>query len=1251
MFRFGFKLMLYVILVSIICIFVVSCDNNVQEEISSGVSSDVEESETETQTETEAETDLPIVEGISMTYSFSGEDFDETLYEGVSGDTIVLPSSDYFEFGTVFKGWNDGSEIYLPGAEYILPDKNVIFTAVREEGGSKLILESCEDNTGWWGVIDGKNSISKDKNNFVEGDTSLSTYSTFFDAMNKDCSVMCVKWGEDFDISAFEDGYIHISVYLNDPYNVCWNIPGLVVFELNSYNDETMQNNTVLWCDYKDAEFKEGWNDFWYPVSDALKNASSLNNHSTDLTGIDSMRFFAYTYREATFNIDNIYLWNDSISANITYDSAVDGIDSITSIAKSGEEIALPEQMFYPMHREFVGWSDGEKTYAPGESFYVPFDGELTLTAIWNEDEKYTVDFDLDGGKGNTPEPITDFAKEYFYITDSIYEKEEYVFGGWTDGDKIYPSGTIYTFGNKNVTLKAVWNDLEREDDLIESFKLNSGGVENTLIINNASGRAEAVTKYVSWLPSETFGYVADFSCPGSFLNIPNSKIDLNDDFAVSMYFKAPKKDISADRTLISISDSVIEMGYSDRITLIEIERPTDLNIGSPDNRPRKSDDNPAEGKGACIFEADIAGSVGTVAISKNLDKTDLANYSENGVLHLWVYIEDTVGLINSQVEITSSGRGDMQENSWDIQSNLQAGWNELVLDIANSSVVDGGADFSKIDFFRIYFNFDAKETVSYKVGLDTIEIMNKPSANASDMKVSLNDQGKISLSGLIVDNSITGKTNVNDGKWHDILISREDDNLSILVDGNLDIKSSVSNNRQMSQSIFVGADVDGINSFMGSVSNLKIYSDNKEYGDISKTIFLSSDNTVDQTSMYFKKSIESPLRKSTQSWGNGQAEVFAGFENYRGLSDEDLQNIKRIGFDTVKMGINPENLINDDGSLNITNMQYIEHDLNSIIENGMNAIFCPHPQTEFKVKYLGNLDNFELLLKWYGELAEYIEKRWSSDELALQLMTEPNSNNSSVSWTYMTDREIQAVRNQNTNLTIIACSDKSGNIEHLKQMIPVTDDNVVYTFTTYEPYIVGWSNSYTGQLGSISVYSYLKDLPYPLVEGVDYTDAIEEAISMEPEELKAEARKLLWDYVNGKTGVAVYVDYGHPFNYEWHLARAKSLHDWSEANGGGIHLFVSEFGVWDRYRGEGYGAPKGTGLENSTRLALIEDFVKSFEEYGIAWNYWGYCGAFTIFDPHANTYRLPNYGISSKEFEKYVDRDLLEIFGLNADF
>ncbi len=86
-------------------------------------------------------------------------------------------------------------------------------------------------------------------------------------------------------------------------------------------------------------------------------------------------------------------------------------------------------------------------------------------------------------------------------------------------------------------------------------------------------------------------------------------------------------------------------------------------------------------------------------------EAVDVSDYADKG-LHMWLYITDTAAAGNLVVELGSGAASDVQEYQWEIQKDtLKSGaWNEIYLSFASAGrTADGGADLSRINWFRIY--------------------------------------------------------------------------------------------------------------------------------------------------------------------------------------------------------------------------------------------------------------------------------------------------------------------------------------------------------------------------------------------------------------------------------------------------------------------------------------------------------------------------------------------------------------------
>ena len=470
------------------------------------------------------------------------------------------------------------------------------------------------------------------------------------------------------------------------------------------------------------------------------------------------------------------------------------------------------------------------------------------------------------------------------------------------------------------------------------------------------------------------------------------------------------------------------------------------------------------------------------------------------------------------------------------------------------------------------------------------------------------------------------------DGRWHHIAVSVGDGSLIYYIDGNetkrVGISGSIPNGEY---SLYVGSDPDGSCGFDGSVAQVRIFEGAVAPDKTTESVLDSIDNEPAPPRMDLKRGIVIDRRQyygPVPDPSEGQT-----------VTEDDIINCRNMGFDHVKILLTPNHLIADDGSLKRENMEYITQVINYVRDNDFRCILCIHPEGDFKMIYLKNLDNFETLLKWYGELASYIGEHWDADTVAIQLMTEPGNNNMTVSWSWMSDRMWGAVRNVLPDHTILTSSDRYGNIEQLKYMSPATDSNLIYTFTTYEPYTIGWYY-YGTTYGVKDAWSYVHDIPYPVKEGEDYTDEIEYAISDVPESLREGIRKELWAYVRGEYDgrrTDMINNYDCLYNARWHMLRAESLDAWRQKYGGNIHIMCVEFGCMDAKTPQVLwdSAAPCYGISDEKRIEFVRDVVASFDAYDIGFSYWSYNEAHTIFDTGAHSYGAsPNPKVARNMFD-----------------
>ncbi len=588
----------------------------------------------------------------------------------------------------------------------------------------------------------------------------------------------------------------------------------------------------------------------------------------------------------------------------------------------------------------------------------------------------------------------------------------------------------------------------------------------------------------------------------------------------------------------------------------------------------------------------------------------------------------------------------------------------------ANNAVWMNSKTFGKVLDFSIAGSYAQASGVSFNMASDlTVETwFNAPDRTASNngslsdryilstnkFEIYLTKDAAISVktSGTLLSSTVTASESdigfdIFDEKWHHLKVVYDTDNSSvtIYVDGSSVKSGSLSrlDKNTNRTSITIGAkntNANNNNNFDGHLAKFAITKGAEYYGYSSVTINANEYDT--STRLTLEKGIVIDRR---QYWN------FNPFTSEGAtIAPNDIQNIKSLGFDHVKLLLTPNWLIDANGELIYENMSYIAPLLDEVKRQGFQCILCLHPEEGFKGTYMGDAalsnGNFGKLLNFYQDITDYVVENWGTDFIALQLMTEPNANSGTVSWDWIADRQWGAARNASSDLMLITSSDESGNFERLKLMSPVFDYNLVYSFTTYEPYTIGFNNYNT--LGDKSTFwPYVKDVLYPVPEGL--TDSqinqyIEQNIVLVPENLKNSARSALRQYYKGEQDIWRPNSYDQVYNLDWHMNRCASLDAWNQANGGNIHLMAVEFGCSDtQYNQRIFGAAPGSGISDEVRLTLIDHQTQSFEAYNIGWSYWSYNEYFHLLDTTKHL-TLGNVCLSPSQFADAVDQELIDI-------
>jgi hypothetical protein len=303
-------------------------------------------------------------------------------------------------------------------------------------------------------------------------------------------------------------------------------------------------------------------------------------------------------------------------------------------------------------------------------------------------------------------------------------------------------------------------------------------------------------------------------------------------------------------------------------------------------------------------------------------------------------------------------------------------------------------------------------------------------------------------------------------------------------------------------------------------------------------------------------------------------------------IHPDDIRLIRRMGFEFVKLLVNPA-VFQSKGGLDATRIEYFDRIVDPAARENLPAVVCIHPEDDFKRAALANADRFDDFLAFLQALGRHIAARWTPRQVALQLMTEPyGSSDDPAAWNHwnrLQQRLWRAIRKELPAHTLILSGDSFGSLEGLYNIQPVDDDNVMYCFTFYEPFLF----TFQGGNWRSDIVPRLHRVPYP---SSDATAAdIPRLLQPVPASRQAAAKVQLERYAR------------EHWNREALAARIEKAAAWRRLHGGRPVLWCAEFGCFqDAARPE-------------DRRRYLSDMRIVLEERHIGWAYWSYNETFTV--------------------------------------
>src|SRR6266498_1146969 len=190
----------------------------------------------------------------------------------------------------------------------------------------------------------------------------------------------------------------------------------------------------------------------------------------------------------------------------------------------------------------------------------------------------------------------------------------------------------------------------------------------------------------------------------------------------------------------------------------------------------------------------------------------------------------------------------------------------------------------------------------------------------------------------------------------------------------------------------------------------------------------------------------------------------------------EDIALIKSIGFDHVRLTIEPAPLFNweDPSRLKAEYLKYLDNALDLILAQGLAAIVDIHPSDEFKLRLNSSDRQIEAFGKFWRALAQHLSTR-DPEMVFLETINEPMVEDP-YRWYGIQAKLIGAIRAGAPNHTIIASGHRWSGLWEMLALEPYGDRNIIYNFHYYDPFPF----THQGANWAGPNIQFYRNVPYP---------------------------------------------------------------------------------------------------------------------------------------------------------------------------
>ena len=286
-------------------------------------------------------------------------------------------------------------------------------------------------------------------------------------------------------------------------------------------------------------------------------------------------------------------------------------------------------------------------------------------------------------------------------------------------------------------------------------------------------------------------------------------------------------------------------------------------------------------------------------------------------------------------------------------------------------------------------------------------------------------------------------------------------------------------------------------------------------------------------------------------------------------VTADDIALIKSMGFDHVRLSINPEPMMhhNEADRIPADYLGYLDGAVKMILDHGLAVILDMHPDSDFKAKLVQRDDEVEQFSDFWRALARHYST-YDPEMVYFEMLNEPEFRDR-YRWAGVQAKLAAAIRDGAPKHTIIAAGANWSDIDDLLELTPLSDPNVIYNFHFYDPHTFTHQGATWGE----NYWHFETKLAYP----AEMQNAEQVALEQPDRLNRVRVLRYALDHWDANR-IAVEIGQAAEWAKHWN-----------------VPLTCNEFGVYRK------------DSDPQDRARWIHDVRATLEHDGIGWNMWDY--------------------------------------------